>query len=253
MLTAETYFDRENQIKYFSVSQFKAFEKCEAAAMAEINGEYEREKTVSLLVGSYVDAHFEGTLDIFRAKNPEIFTRQGELKSNFKQAEEIINRIERDGLFMEYMNGEKQVIKTGELFGYPWKIKIDSYHPGKMLVDLKIMKDFNPVWVEGEGKIHFIEVWGYDIQAGVYQHIEDNQLPFYIAGATKEKVTDLGLFTVPQVKMDIALKLVEAKIDRYADIKAGLIEPMRCEHCDYCKQTKVLTVPVAYDEEIIYE
>lgn len=253
MLTAETYFSKANQMKYFSVSQFKAFEKCEAAAMAEINGEYEREKTVSLLVGSYVDAHFEGTLDIFRAKNPEIFTQKGELKSNFKQAEEIINRIERDELFMEYMSGEKQVIKTGDLFGYPWKIKIDSYHPGKMLVDLKIMKDFAPLWIEGEGKIHFVEAWGYDMQAAVYQRIENNGLPFYIAGATKEKVTDLGLFEIPQVKMDIALKLIEAKIDRYADIKAGLIKPVRCEHCDYCKQTKVLKGPVAYDEEVIYE
>lgn len=253
MLTAETYFNRENQEKYFSVSQFKAFEKCEAAAMAEIKGEYEREKTVSLLVGSYVDAHFEGTLDIFRAKNPEIFTKQGELKSNFKQAEEIINRIERDKLFMEYMGGEKQVIKAGELFGYPWKIKIDSYHPNKMIVDLKIMKDFAPIWVEGEGKLHFIEAWGYDIQGAVYQAIEGNDLPFIVAGATKEKVTDLGLLIVPQIKMDIALKIIEAKIDRYADIKAGLIEPLRCGHCDYCKQTKILTEAVPYDEEVIYE
>lgn len=253
MLTAETYFDKENQMKYFGVSQFKAFEKCEAAAMAEINGEYEREKTISLLVGSYVDAHFEGTLDLFRAKNPEIFTQKGELKSNFKQAEEIINRIERDELFMEYMSGEKQAIKTGELFGYPWKIKIDSYHPGKMLVDLKIMKDFEPMWADGQGKISFVEAWGYDIQAAVYQAIEGNNLPFFIAGATKEKITDIGLFSIPQEKIDIALKIVEAKIDRYADIKAGLIQPVRCEHCDYCKQTKILTGSVAYDEEIIYE
>jgi hypothetical protein len=58
------------------VSQFKAFEKCEAAALAELTGEYQREKTVSLLVGSYVDAHFEGTLDVFKAQNPEIFTKK---------------------------------------------------------------------------------------------------------------------------------------------------------------------------------
>lgn len=114
MLTAENYFDRENQEKYFSASQFKAFRKCEAAAMAEIKGEYEPEKTVSMLVGSYVDAHFEGTLDIFKAKNPDIFTKSGELKSNFRQAEEIIQRLERDELFMEYMSGKSQEIMTGE-------------------------------------------------------------------------------------------------------------------------------------------
>ena len=253
MLTAENYFDRENQEKYFSVSQFKAFEKCEAAAMAEIRGEYEPEKTVSMLVGSYVDAHFEGTLDIFRAKNPDIFTIKGELRSNFKQAEDIIQRLERDELFMEYMSGQSQVIMTGELFGYPWKIKMDSYHPGKMIVDMKIVKDFQPMWVEGEGKIPFIEAWGYDLQGAVYQAIEKNGLPFYIAAATKEKVTDLEIFNIPQENMNIALKIVEVKIDRFADIKAGLIEPIRCGHCDYCKQTKKLSEPVPYTEVYRYE
>lgn len=248
MLTAENYFDRENREKYFSVSQFKAFDKCEAAAMAEIKGEYEPEKTVSMLVGSYVDAHFEGTLDIFRAKNPEIFTMKGELRSNFKQAEDIIQRLERDELFMQYMSGRSQVIMTDELFGYPWKIKIDSYHPGSMIVDLKVVKDFEPMWVDGEGKIPFIEAWGYDIQAAIYQSIEGNGLPFFIAAATKEKVTDLEIFRIPQEKMDIALKIVEAKIDRFADIKAGLEKPLRCGHCDYCKQTKILEYPVSYTE-----
>ena len=49
MLTNENYFSPENQMKYMGVSQFKAFEKCEAAALAELTGEYQREKTVSLL------------------------------------------------------------------------------------------------------------------------------------------------------------------------------------------------------------
>lgn len=248
MLTAETYFDQENQKQYFSASQFKAFCSCEAAAFAEIRGEYEPEKTVSLLVGSYVDAHFEGTLDVFRAKNPEIFTRTGELKANFKQAETIIQRLERDDLFMRYMNGRSQVVMTGELFGYPWKIKMDSYHPGKAIVDLKIMKDFAPVWVEGEGKIPFVEAWGYDIQGAIYQAVEGHHLPFYLAAATKEKVPDLALYEIPQHKLDTALRLVEAKIDRFADIKAGLEEPVRCERCAYCKQTKALTGPISYEE-----
>ena len=77
MLTNENYFSKENQMKYMGVSQFKAFEKCPAAAYAEVMGQYEREKTTALLVGSYVDAHFEGTLDIFKAQNPSLFKRDG--------------------------------------------------------------------------------------------------------------------------------------------------------------------------------
>ena len=88
-LTNENYFSLENQMMYMGVSQFKAFEKCEAAALAEITGNFERERTTALLVGSYVDAHFEGTLDLFKARNPEIFTKKGDLKSEYRQAENI--------------------------------------------------------------------------------------------------------------------------------------------------------------------
>ena len=187
MLTNENYFDRANQMRYMGVSQFKAFEKCEAAALAEVAGDYERERTTALLVGSYVDAHFEGTLDIFKAKNPEVFTKKGELRSEYKQAEVVINRLERDPLFMFYMNGEKQVIMTGEIEGVPVKIKIDSYHPGKMIVDLKVMKDFQDIYVEGKGRLSWIEAWSYDIQGAVYQEIVRQntglKLPFFIKTA----------------------------------------------------------------------
>ena len=86
-----------------------------------------------------------------KAQNPEIFTKQGSLKAEYKKAEEIINRIESDEEFMRYLNGEKQVIKTGEIEGVPIKIKIDVLHDDK-IVDLKIMKDFAPVWKDGEKK-----------------------------------------------------------------------------------------------------
>jgi len=241
MITNENYFSPEHQMRYFGSSQFKSFMKCEASTMAEINGEYEREKTPALLVGSYVDAHFEGSLDIFKAQNPDLFTRSGELKSNYKQAEEIINRVEHDEMFMKYMSGEKQVIKTGELFGHEWKIKIDSYHPRKAIVDLKIMRDFEPIYVEGKGRVNFVEAWGYDFQGAIYQAIEGHKLPFIIAGATKQKGgADIGLFQIPQYKLDSALKIIEYYIDRFADIKAGKVEPSRCEKCEYCRQTKKL-------------
>lgn len=72
ILTNENYFSTEASMEYMSVSQFKAFESCEAAALAEAKGEYKREETTSLLVGKYVDAHFEGTLDVFKAQHPDI-------------------------------------------------------------------------------------------------------------------------------------------------------------------------------------
>lgn len=240
MIIHENYFSPENQMKYMGASQFKAFDNCEAAALAELKGEYEREVTNSLLIGSYVDAHFEKSLDLFKVKHPEIFTRNGDLKADFKRAEYIIERIERDPMFMEFMSGQKQVIKTGDICGVPFKIKIDSYHPGKMIVDLKVMKDMEPLWKEGKGKVNFAEAWGYDIQGAIYQAIEGNHLPFYLAVATKEVEPDIEIIEIPQHYMDAALEYVKQKVMRFQAIKEGDIEPVRCEKCNYCKRTKVL-------------
>lgn len=249
MLTNENYFNLENELKYFGSSQFKKFMDCEASALAQIRGEYVREKTDAMLVGSYVDAHFEQALDLFKAQNPSIFTKNGELKANFKLAEDIINRIEKDEMFMKYMSGEKQVIKTGKLFGHDFKIKIDSYHPGKCIVDLKIMKDFEPIFTADRGRLHFIEAWRYDFQAAIYQAIEGHKLPVIIAAATKQKdAIDIELFKIPQEKIDSALKIIEAYIDRFADIKKGIIEPIRCGKCTHCRQTKVLKTIRGYED-----
>lgn len=243
-LTNENYFDRENQLKYIGVSQFKAFEACEYGALAELKGEYLKEKTPSMLVGSYVDAHFEKTLDIFKAKNPEIFKRDGSLLSQYANADNIIERIERDKMFCKFMSGEKQVIMTGEIEGVPVKIKIDSYLPDK-IVDLKIMKDFAPIYKEGQGKLAWFEAWGYDLQGAVYQEIvyqnTGKRLPFFLAAATKEKEPDIDIIEISQDALDFELNRFKEKITYYDAVKKGFIEPHRCEKCDACKFTKVLT------------
>ena len=252
-LTNENYFNREMSEKFIGVSQFKSFENCPAMALAEIKGEFEKEKTAALLVGSYVDSHFEGTLDIFKAQNPNIFKRDGSLKSEYIQAEQIINRIEQDELFMEYMSGEKQVIMTGEIEGVPVKIKIDSYHPDK-IVDLKIMRDFEPIYKAEQGRLRWFEAWRYDLQGAIYQEIVRQntglQLPFYLAAATKEKVTDIDIIHISQDMLDFELEQFKKKVQLYDAIKKGIIEPNRCEKCDYCKQTKILTEPTESEDFI---
>ena len=243
ILTNESYYSPKANKEYMSVSQFKSFEKCEAAAMAELNGEYERPQTKALLVGSYVDAHFEGTLDIFKAQHPELFKRDGSLKADYVKADEIINRIERDKLFMQYMSGEKQIIFTGELFGTKWKSKFDSYLAGDKIVDLKCMRSMDRVM-----GVSFVEHWGYDIQGAVYQALEGNHLPFYLAVATKEDTTNLELIHIPQWRLDECLHYVEQQLPHILKVKNKEIEPERCGVCDYCKQTKVLTEPIDFDD-----
>lgn len=250
-LTAANYFSKEANQHYMSVSQFKAFEKCQAAALAEINGEIEREKSTALLVGSYVDAYFEGTLEQFKAENPEIFKRDGTLKAEYIQAEAIIKRIEKDKLLMQHLSGEKQVIMTGEICGVPVKIKIDVLHPDK-IDDLKIVKDFEPIYHDEKGLIPWFEFWGYDIQGAVYQEIvrqnKGKVLPFHLDAATKEKTPDIDVLRMNQRSIDFAFDKFKANVELYDAIKKGVIEPERCGKCDYCKSTKVLTEPTDSEE-----
>jgi hypothetical protein len=256
MITSENYFSAENQMKYMGSSQFKAFMKCEAAALAMLRGEYAREVTDALLVGSYVDAHYEGTLDIFRAQHPEIFTRQGEPKAQYRHADEIIRRAERDELFSLYMSGEKQVIFTGEISGVPYKIKVDSYHPDKCIVDLKCVKDFEEIYdPETRTRQHFIDYWGYTAQGAIYREIvrqnTGKSLPFYIAAVTKEKEPDLRIYWIPDETLDEQLEAVKSLSPRFDKIKRGQLVPQRCEKCGFCKFTRKLTRAVNYKDEII--
>jgi hypothetical protein len=231
-----------------SASQYKSFCSCEAGALAEIDGDHIRDKTVALLVGSYVDSHFSKGLDLFKAQNPEIFLKgKPELKADYKHANYIIERIERDPMFMKYISGESQVVRTGSIQGVPFKIMMDSYHPGKAIVDLKVVCDFGRIWRDGL-RLSFIEYWGYDTAAAIYQFIEGNNLPFFIAAATKEKEPDLAIISIPQERLDYCMDQVKQNVRRFADLKNGIGVPNRCERCDYCKSTKVIENIIDYAE-----
>lgn len=254
-VTNENYFAPHIMRKYWSVSQFKSFDKCEAAALAELDGTYQREETTSLLIGSYVDAYFSGEYSDFVENHPEIFnSRTGELKADYRHAEKVINRIQSDAVMSDYLRGLFQAVRTGNLFGLDWKIKIDVLRSDS-IVDLKVVKDFDSIYEDGYGRRSWIEYWSYDIQGAIYQRIEQQAsgraepLPFIIAAATKEKVPDIALIQIPQHVLDAAYKVVESKIERFELVKSGEVPPIRCGHCDYCKQTKTITRPEVYDPE----
>lgn len=254
-LEESNYYTGEANQQYMSVSQYKEFAgtygrvACEAAALAKLNGEWEDETSTSMLVGSYVDHYFEGTLDYFKSDHPELFKRDGNLKAEYVKADEIIKRAERDELFMKYMSGEKQVIMTGEIGGVPWKIKMDSYIPGVAIVDLKVMQSITKLeWVRDLGYLDFIQYWGYDTQGAVYQEIvrqnTGKKLPFYIAGLSKEKEPNIEVIYVADSYLNEALENVKRNLPHILAVKRGELKPHRCECCDYCRHTKVLTRPI---------
>lgn len=254
ILTNDNYYTPEANRSYWSASQFKSFNKCEACGLAEARGEWIREETDALLIGSYVDAFFtDDFLEWLKKNESQIYSKRGGGKlAKFAQADAIIERVRRDPLMMEYLTGEHQTIMSADLFGVPWKIKMDVCN-GERIVDLKVVKDFEDIYDKGYGWRSWVEYWGYDIQGAIYQKVEQiasgrsRPLPFYLVAVTKEKDPDIKVLQIPQHILDGALQLVEAKIERFDLIKSGDVEPIRCERCAYCKQTKRLTAPEIYE------
>lgn len=253
-------------------TQFKAFQKCEAAALATLRGEWAEKKTVALLLGGYVDAYFSGEMDQYKDEHPEIFSSRYPygLKSEYKMADLIIERMKRDRLYMLLMSGRKQVIRTGFIAGVPFKIKIDCLLNAAQskqvveqfpetaiamgmcdgaIVDQKLMANFDSVWSpEDQARIPFVEYWGYDTQGAIYQEIEGNMLPFIINAGTKEAEPNLCAFYVSDADLAAKLAEVEDQAPRYQAIKEGREKPRRCEHCDYCRATKRLQRIIDYKE-----
>jgi hypothetical protein len=257
ILTQENYHSRDANWIYMGSSQYLDFTgrparpACPAAALAQLKGEWPYEITNALLIGQYVDAHFSGTLDIFKAQHPEILRTYGLLKSGFELAERMIVRCERDEYFMKFLSGGSQVIMTAEMFGCLWKIKIDNYIQEKMIVDLKTTRSINKLYsLPDYAPCLFIEYWGYDTQMAIYQKVVElatgNQLPVYIAAVSKEPEPDIEIIQIDQQRMDTRLMEVEDKIRSVLDMKAGVVEAPRCNACNFCRNTKILNEPVLY-------
>ena len=261
-LTDDNYYSPEANWEYMSASQFKSFRKCEASAMAELRGEWGWKESTALLVGSYVDAYFSNELEQFKAAHPELFKRDGSLKAEFQNAHAIAERLNQDELARMLLSGKHQVIKTGRIAGVWYKTKADSLltsrqveaickkfpqvqelvpFGGAIIVDLKCMKDFEPIWDEdAHEKVSFVNFWGYDIQGAIYQKVDNRMAPFVIVGVTKEAEPDITAIHIPDEDLSIALAEVEAFSPRYAAIKKGEIAPVGCGKCAYCRSVKRL-------------
>ena len=286
-LNHENYYGPEANRAYMSKSQFSSWQRCEAATLAELNGEYKPEPSTALLVGGYIDAAIDSPeeLEKFKAEHPEILnSRTGELKADYKQAEVIVERIKSDRLFALLTGNapetkdhvQRQVILVGEIAGVKFRGKadfiLDEYackvimaefprtedvlggpFTEGCLVDLKSTKDFAPVWVEANTcKMNWIDAWDYPSQGAIYQELyrqkHGKTLPFVIAAATKEKVTDIDVLHIPQTELDASLHVVEDNAPTYDKVKRGEVKPVRCECCAYCKSTRKLTEIRNYKE-----
>ncbi len=247
-LNNNNYFSLENQIKYTGSSQIKDFLNCEACALAKLKGEWIENQSKAMAISSYIDAIFSNEKEEFlkvehekvdNKENSFIVLKSHNLSSDAQLAEKVCEQASADEMFMKYMSGNSQVIMTGEISNVPVKIKIDSYHQDKAIVDLKCIKDFDLIWNEKKHcKQNFIDAYDYVLQAALYQEVvkqnTGKQLPFIIAACTKQEYSQRALLQIPQDKIDEKLEWLIEILPHIQDLKQGKVEPTECNKCFWC-------------------
>lgn len=258
-LTKSNYYSHDTDFQYMSFSVFKDFEKCEAATLAKLKGDWEPTSNPEpLLVGNYVHSYFESPeahQEFVEANKSEMISTRGktkgQLKSSYKVADDMIKALSEDDFFnYVYMPGEKEVIVTGELFGHQWKGKIDSLCLDRgYFCDLKTVDDFhkghwNP---ELRQKINFVEDRGYHMQAAIYQELIrqtfDVDCQPYIFGVSKQPIPDKIAISFDgdgQFLMQSALEKISNEQDHFWRVLMGEEPPKACGKCEYCRQGKQL-------------
>lgn len=258
-LTKSNYYSHDTDFQYMSFSVFEDFEKCEAATLAKLKGDWEPTSNPEpLLVGNYVHSYFESPeahQEFVEANKSEMISTRGktngQLKSSYKVADDMIKTLSEDDFFnYVYMPGKKEVIVTGELFGRQWKGKIDSLCLDRgYFCDLKTVDDFhkghwNPVLRQ---KTNFVEDRGYHMQMAIYQELIKQTFGIdcqpYIFGVSKQPIPDKIAISFDgdgQFLMQSALEKIKADQDHFWRVLMGEEPPKACGKCEYCRQGKQL-------------
>lgn len=268
-LTRENYYTPDADWEYMSCSQYQAWNECEARELAKLQGRWADEEKEAFLVGNYFHTHFESQEaheqfcndhfdKIFKTKTvkgkggaPDTVVSTGKY-APYVQADKMIKVAESDELIQSLLAlpGENEMIMHGELFGVPWRIRLDKYVPdGRMIIDYKTVANIGELkWSdELHEKVTFIDAYGYMMRAAVYSEIEkqnaqsDKDPNFIIIAISKQDYPDKEVLMLNhRQRYDYELGKIKERLPMIQAIKEGRVKPKRCGYCDYCRATKKL-------------
>lgn len=260
-LTQENYYTNKASWHYLSVSNYKDFMECEAAALAKLNDEWEpTQSPIALLVGSYVHSYFESKEEHekFKQENKkEMFSSRSPygLKKDFQIAQQMIKRLEKEDMFMNLYEGEKEKIVTGNIYGVDWKAKIDCLNVEEgYFVDIKTNKDlherrYDPRYNE---RTTFVERFGYALQMAVYKELleqtYDKEFVPIIAGVSKQTPSEARLIALDEDKMQFEMVELKRNIDHIQKVRMGEEKPEMCGKCEYCREYQRINGFTSMDE-----
>lgn len=256
MLTQENYYDDTSRL---SPSRVKAFMECEAKRLAMDGGFWEDDKkNKAFLIGNFIHSYFESPeahAKFLEENEANMIAKsgknKGQLLADYQVAEQVCKQLEKDENFMElYNNGtRKEHIVTGELYGLPFKGKLDSVNLEQgYFVDLKTMASVFATKYLAEFKeevpqaLYNIFTYGYDMQFYIYRELllsqENNFFDGYLMAVSKEDNPQKKLLMFDEATYNHGKQKLEAYVERLRSVLDGTVPPARCESCDYCKATQ---------------
>lgn len=264
ILTQENYYTPDADMAFMSCSQFQSFCECEAREMAILQGRWVAEEKETFLVGNYFHTYFEGE-DAHRqfvSENADkIFKKQTKAQAAagifekyapFAMADRMIDTATADPVIQSILEipGENEKILTGEIFGVPWRIRMDKYcQDSRLIVDYKTVANiWETKWSdEFHAKVSFIDAYGYMFRAAVYSEIEKQAVhsekdpQFLIVAISKQDPPDKeALLLNHRQRYEYELQKVRDKLPQIMMVKQGMVRPTRCGVCEYCRATKRL-------------
>lgn len=259
LLTLDNYHSIQANLDYMSRSQYVGFVyECEAKEIAKLSEVWVDVPTTAQEVGQYVHSWNAGTLEEFRANHPNMFTKANSLRSEYLLANTMIDCLREDPFVMSYLDGEKETIKTAEMYGATWKIRMNVHSLlQRRIVDLRTTRSIlEKVWDEAARRyVSFLEFYKAPLQMAIYSEVErlamgraaEDWSEFIIVAVSKEKYPNKAVLNMTDpTRLAAELVAVQTNMPRIRTLKAGLAEPIRCEVCNYCRSTKVLNKVVQY-------
>ena len=248
-LNKESYFSKDANLKYFSVSQYHLFKTCESKALATIEGQEDAIFKSAFLEGQLFENWVAGDRALFMAQHPEMVSTRGatagQLKAEFNKVIKAAERFLEQDFFKDIINKcEKQVILTGEIEGVQVKCALDLFDKKtNSIYDIKCMKDFKEQWnKEEKSYVPWYYIYGYVLQLAVYREIVRQNFgepkEIGLLAASKEEEPDLQAKSFSSELLDIELENFKNNIKRYDNIKKHLLKPTCCGICNYCKSIK---------------
>ena len=261
LLTQDNYHSIAANLDYMSRSQYVGFVyECEAKEMAKLADVWVDVPITSQEVGQYVHSWNTGKQFEFMMNHRSMYTKALTLRADYLVANTMIDCLQEDPFVMSYLEGEKDRILTAELYGVTWKVMTNVLSSERrQIIDLATTRSITEkVWDEvARKKVSFVEAYKYLLKMAIYSEIERLAMgraprdwsEFLIVAVSKEKSPDKAIINLTDfTRLEVELAQVELNMPRIIRVKAGLEEPIRCERCDYCRSTKVLTGAVLYSE-----